>query len=75
MMAKAKTRGARVKRQVLIDRQLYEVLENAALEGGLTADKLAELFIFSGLTQLIALTELHEGGDPVRDFLEAEEEG
>jgi hypothetical protein len=74
MMAKAEAKRARVKREVLIDRQLHEVLEDLALESNLTADKLAEFFIFWGIMQLSSFAELHRGGDPVRDFLEAEEE-
>jgi hypothetical protein len=69
-MDRAKTRRERIKREVLIDRQLHRVLEEIALESDLTADKLGELFIFWGIMQLTSLAGLHEGRDPVRDALE-----
>ena len=66
---KKRGRGG-VKREILIDKELYTQLEGLALDSGLTVDKLAEVFIFSGISHLSLFAALLEGEDPIRELIE-----
>ena len=59
-----------VKREILIDKELYTQLEDLALDSGVTVDKLAEVFIFSGISHLSLFAALLEGEDPIRELIE-----
>jgi len=62
----------RKKREILIDKELYNQLEELAQTTPTTVDKLAEVFILTGISQLAMFSQLLEGKDPIAELMREE---
>lgn len=62
------------KKEILIDKELYQQLEELALSmpTPTTADKLAEVFLLTGISQIAMFGRLMAGGDPIAELKQQE---